>query len=150
MKHLNPSYTSDPILVAPVSELWERLDQLSSHILQDELKCKEGSPVSVRQTQIVSLKAILGELEKAYQLAASVSTDPIFKIYKHDCPYCKFLGSVKMGSDHYDMYFCDNQVDQKTVIARYSGKAPDYMSGLGSSLPPLILAQQLAKDRGLV
>jgi hypothetical protein len=45
-------------------------------------------------------------------------------LYKHDCEYCKFLGTYE---DTKDLYICPEQV---TVICRYSSDGPDYSSGI--------------------
>ena len=60
--------------------------------------------------------------------------------YKHDCDACAFLGTyldtlggVKgpQHADSYDLYYCHGENTRlPTVIARYSSRGPDYLSGL--------------------
>ena len=43
--------------------------------------------------------------------------------YKHDCPICQFLGTIKSNSNDCDtdLYYCD-QAAIPTVLARYSSE----------------------------
>jgi hypothetical protein len=44
--------------------------------------------------------------------------------YEHDCPKCTYLGSLQ----EFDIYTCP-QGGNPTIVARFSGKGPDYFSG---------------------
>lgn len=59
--------------------------------------------------------------------------------YAHDCDACAFLGrylDTSTGSklehaDSYDLYYCHGEgLRLPTVIARFSSRGPDYLSGL--------------------
>ena len=66
--------------------------------------------------------------------------------YKHDCSVCDFLGEY----GHYDLYFCNTE---PTVVARFSDKGADYMSGLCFTTTdgntPLDEAKRRAIEKGL-
>ena len=63
--------------------------------------------------------------------------------YKHDCDNCKSLGEYGEA----DLYFCDQGDLGMTLIARYSGYGPDYVSGL--SLAPYSKDLAEAKKRAV-
>lgn len=72
-------------------------------------------------------------------------------LFKHDaCPDCVYLGPYGDREDQpeYDLWFCPQQ-GIRTVIARWSDNGEDYMSGWGSSMPPLVEAQRRAAERRL-
>ncbi len=53
----------------------------------------------------------------------------VIPMFQHDCDECIYLGPHKGEADiKYDLYAC--VVGFKTVVARYSGKGEDYVSGL--------------------
>jgi hypothetical protein len=63
--------------------------------------------------------------------------------YAHDCKNCKPLGEY---SD-VDLYFCDQDGNNPTVLARFSDHGPDYISGL--TFAPTNLALNEAKKRAI-
>lgn len=66
--------------------------------------------------------------------------------YKHDaCSNCKYLGRFK----EYDLYYCQS-IFTKTVLARYSSEPSEYLSGWGSYMLPLVVAEALAYRKNLV
>jgi hypothetical protein len=66
--------------------------------------------------------------------------------HKHDsCPNCHYLGQYA----DYDLYYCESFFT-KTVIARYSSEPSKYLSGWGSSMVPLMVAEALAYRKNLV
>jgi hypothetical protein len=71
-------------------------------------------------------------------------------LYKHDCELCVFLGQF----ENEDLYFCGNQIGptSKTVIARCSDAAGDYVSGLcfTNVIPALKEAEIRAVKKGLL
>lgn len=46
--------------------------------------------------------------------------------YTHDCPKCKYLGSMLIGHQTADWYECKGL--DTSVIARFSSDGPDYWS----------------------
>lgn len=71
--------------------------------------------------------------------------------YLHKCTRCIFLGQ----KDEYDLYFCDQDWELPTIVARYSDDSPDYLSGMvAASEPPytsiLRTGYKLAVARGLI
>ena len=68
--------------------------------------------------------------------------------YKHDCDKCKPLGEYGEA----DLYFCDQGGLGITVIARYSGNGPDYVSGLSAAphIKDLAEAKKRAVAEGLL
>lgn len=72
--------------------------------------------------------------------------------FTHDCDGCGFLGSDQT----HDYYFCGPSTPYPTVIARFSSRGPDYMSGLEIALHvkatrpdhPLVKAMNLAIEQG--
>ena len=72
----------------------------------------------------------------------TVSTTPR---YEHDCSYCHFVGQMEDA----DLYACTKS--SPTVIARYSSKPSDNVSGLFSSfgtVPHLTAARLAAQAQG--
>lgn len=79
-------------------------------------------------------------------------------IFAHDCNACIFLGHY----ESHDLYYCpDETPPHGTVIARWSGKGPDYASGIefgkrmigelsNESVKMLRVAYLLAADLGYV
>ena len=66
--------------------------------------------------------------------------------FKHDgCSGCKYLGRFK----EYDLYFCPQSGD-KTVMARYGNEPSEYLSGWGSYMLPLMIAETMAHRKGYV
>jgi hypothetical protein len=65
--------------------------------------------------------------------------------YTHDCPRCAFLGCWA----EYDLYFCSG-AGMPTVIARYGNNGSDYSSGIGFTMTQLVIAEGLARRRGLL
>ena len=59
-------------------------------------------------------------------------------LYEHDCKSCIFLGALI----DYDLYYCGKQGDI-TVIARYSDEPSEYLSGWGTMMSPLLIAEAL-------
>ena len=47
-------------------------------------------------------------------------------VYTHDCPKCKYLGSMFIGNRTADWYQCKGF--DPSVIARFSSDGPDYWS----------------------
>jgi len=75
-------------------------------------------------------------------------------IHEHDCSRCLFLGTHKS----HDLYFCE-QSGHPTVIARYSSKGSEYISGVefgkmaieeGDFDKPIAQAYMRAKTIGLL
>lgn len=68
--------------------------------------------------------------------------------YEHTCDACSFLGLF----DEYDLYFCPQSGIFPTVIARFSSRNGDYLSGLAfaDSVPALAHAKSLAVSQGLL
>ena len=66
--------------------------------------------------------------------------------YKHDCKICKSLGEF----EKYDLYFCTETSGSKTVVARFSNRPEDYISGLAivNDNPPLAEAKKRAIEKG--
>ena len=46
--------------------------------------------------------------------------------WEHDCPKCRYLGSMFMAHDIADWYECEG-VD-RSVVARYGNEGPNYWS----------------------
>ena len=72
-----------------------------------------------------------------------------FPRYTHDCDRCTFLGNYNA----YDLYYCTQCNITPTVIARFSDRAKDYLSGLRLATPdnpPLYEAKRLAHNTGLI
>jgi hypothetical protein len=66
--------------------------------------------------------------------------------YEHSgCAGCKYLGQFA----EYDLYFCPQNGD-KTVLARHSSEPSEYLSGWGSRMVPLLIAEALAYRKGFV
>jgi len=74
--------------------------------------------------------------------------------FKHDCEKCIFLG-------HYnekDLYFCDQNSTNPTLIQRYSDDSGDYFSAIAivndslvqSISPDLRVAFLIARELGLI
>jgi hypothetical protein len=61
--------------------------------------------------------------------------------HRHDCQQCIFLGIV----DHFDLYWCSQGGSMPTVIARASDEPSDYLSGWGSSMAVLMVAETLSR-----
>lgn len=72
------------------------------------------------------------------------------KQYKHDCDQCIFLGNSEDGKK--DLYFCMQGGNFPTVIARFSSRGPDYISGLvfAEHDVDIARAKHLAEEMGLV
>lgn len=70
--------------------------------------------------------------------------------WEHDCDRCTFLARSEDG--YADLYFCLQQHDQPTVVARYGDLGHQYTSGLriASVSPWLSEAKKLAMARGLL
>jgi len=66
--------------------------------------------------------------------------------YTHDCNKCTFLGQMGV----FDLYYCPQSGNIPTVIARYGNKDSQYKSGIGSGDPDLLVAEQRAKEAGLI
>ncbi len=68
--------------------------------------------------------------------------------YKHDCEHCKPLGEHGDA----DLYFCNQSGIAPTLIARFSGFGPDYISGLefAEHMKHLAEAKKRAIDAGLL
>lgn len=50
--------------------------------------------------------------------------------YHHDCDQCTFLGNFRTNATNYDLYHCNQSGVGPTVIARFSSRGGDYLSGL--------------------
>ena len=55
--------------------------------------------------------------------------------FQHDCKSCTFLGRAEYGDQVYDLYYCTQGGVLPTLIARYSDKGSEYISGIGFSEP---------------
>lgn len=72
--------------------------------------------------------------------------------WKHDCPYCKYLGAAPdIDGSQMDLYVCERQVT-KTVLARYGNQGHQYLSGLtaAASDPHLAEAKRRAIAQGFL
>lgn len=49
--------------------------------------------------------------------------------FQHDCDRCVFLGAFSEENHNCDLYFCSQGGLGPTLLARYSDKGPDYVSG---------------------
>jgi hypothetical protein len=98
-----------------------------------------------------------GTLEEARRLvrellAVKLEEKPRFS---HDCDRCIFLGRYDKG-EKVDLYFCSQSTlagsKWPTVIARFSNKSSDYVSGLPltNQSQPLDAAKRRAEERGLL
>lgn len=65
--------------------------------------------------------------------------------FSHPDRCCTYLGRF----NEYDLYYCEGPFT-KTVLARYSNEPSEYLSGWGSRLAPLMIAENLAYRRNLV
>jgi hypothetical protein len=66
--------------------------------------------------------------------------------YKHDtCSNCQYLGRF----NDYDLYYCEG-ITTKTVLARFSHEPSGYLSGWGSRIDALLVAEALAYRKNLV
>lgn len=78
-------------------------------------------------------------------------------LYEHDCQSCTYLGrhdfTYKNGERKvYCLFFCENELEQ-TVIARWSDRGPDYLSGMmfaDNENSPLFEAKKRAIEQGLI
>lgn len=66
--------------------------------------------------------------------------------YAHNCNQCVFLGF----HNEYDLYYCPQDGDIPTVLARFGNESEEYQSGFGMALPALTEAERIAKDRGMI
>lgn len=66
-------------------------------------------------------------------------------LFLHDCDQCKFLG-IYEGKD---LYFCNNDIDRKTLVSRRSSEPSDYISGFINT-EELIEAIKRAKKLNLL
>ena len=57
-----------------------------------------------------------------------------------------FLGKF----EEYDLYFCKQGVNLPTVLARFSDVGYDYLSGMVSSMKPLIVTKLRAFKKDLI
>lgn len=73
--------------------------------------------------------------------------DPRIPRFRHDCTCCTFLGQDTEA----DLYFCTTGFSP-TVIARFSSKGSDYVSGLflAHRVPELGVAKKRAALLGLL
>ena len=72
------------------------------------------------------------------------------KHYNHNCSTCTQVGNyTDRDNTIYDLYFCP-QMGIPTVVARFSSGGDGYTSGLDSGIEPLIEAQRLAVQAGLL
>lgn len=81
-------------------------------------------------------------------LPPAVRTNDTVPRYQHDSTCCTYLGGCVYDGQHYDLYYCAQGGMMPTVLARFSGHGPDYMSGWSSLLPPLVLAREMAREQG--
>jgi len=92
--------------------------------------------------------------------------------FEHDCPDCVYLGRLELeptllapeqragelgepveipGFDTiYDLYFCGSDKHKGPVIARYNDGEAAYEEDPELDRPELMLAERLAKKRGLL
>jgi len=63
--------------------------------------------------------------------------------YEHDCKVCKYLGHLQ----EYDIYVCPQQ-GNPTVVARFSSKGRDYLSGQRLHVAGLFLQLSYGWDDG--
>jgi hypothetical protein len=70
--------------------------------------------------------------------------------YRHDCEDCKPLGQF----EQYDLYFCEQGFNGQlnTVIARFSDRGADYISGLcfADQIPAIGEAKKRAEAQGYI
>lgn len=69
--------------------------------------------------------------------------EPARYIHRDRC--CVYLGRF----NEYDLYYCEG-ILTKTVLARYSSDPSEYLSGWGSRMAPLAVAEALAYRKELV
>lgn len=69
-------------------------------------------------------------------------------LFRHDCEHCVFLGVFETA----DLYYCLEQGDTPTVLARFSDEGSDYKSGLMFAERDKHLGEalRLARQRKLV
>lgn len=78
--------------------------------------------------------------------------------YAHHCPICVYLATLDLGSEGvFDLYYCRQDIDLPTLIARFGDNGPDYYTHnliLGRPLErdrfAFQLAYSLAAQRGLI
>lgn len=51
-------------------------------------------------------------------------------VHRHDCNWCRHLGSVQFAGKVADLYVCavGDKSEMDTLVARYSSDGPDYSS----------------------
>ena len=75
--------------------------------------------------------------------------------FDHDCPDCVFLGTYECDlsnwHDMYDLYWCP-QDEENALKSRFGDGEDEIYSGRLTTLfvPALLLASELAKEKGLM
>jgi hypothetical protein len=75
------------------------------------------------------------------------------RYWEHDCPECQFLGSIATRDTLVDLYAHPGDPALATVVARYSDKDHDNISGLVFAHgvnAELTVARLVAVERGIL
>lgn len=77
--------------------------------------------------QAIYLRRAIEKIDQHSEIEGAVRGS-VLPHYKHECPYCKYLGSVQYYSGRFDLYFCDETKDDWMLIARFGNSTDDTVS----------------------